>query len=677
MATKKKMLQAAAGNAGGAGLNVEEVFSTYLYEGNGGTQTITNGVDLDGEGGLVWIKSRGGSRNHCLTDTERGAYASIASNLTSQKRGANTVTSFLSSGFTVAHDTSDAVFANTTNVSGEDYASWTFRKAPKFFDVVTYTGTGAFQNISHNLGSVPGMMMVKKTNGTGDWLVYHRHAHIGQTYQPVPERKYLNLNDTGSVSHSESMWGDTAPTDTAFSVGADTQSNSNGDTYVAYLFAHNDGDGEFGGEADADIIKCGSYIGNGSTNGPEIDLGFEPQWVMIKSTQLSGPNWMIFDTMRGWDASQDDYYLSANSGSAEANYRTVISGDDLGEPTSTGFKLRTASGAANSSGKNYIYIAIRRGTKVPESADEVFDVVERAGTGTDTTVTNSGFVTDLALIHNRTVTVSPSTLWASRLTGFYYMGSDGSGAETENSLVLPQPKTWDVMNGVKVGNSLLVNATSSSSRYLNYLFKRAPHFYDTVTYTGTGAVQNVKHSLGIPPELLIVKARNVSNAWMVYTAAAGATKYIRLDGLNTIQTSSAHWNNTEPTETQFTVGTESDVNYSTGKFVAHLFGSVSGVSKVGTYVGDGTNNRTIDCGFSSGARFVVVKDINDSSDWYVLDSEHGIVSGNDPFHVLNGTTAALTSWDVIDPDNSGFQANNNASFPINKSGRTYIFLAIA
>ena len=73
-------------------------------------------------------------------------------------------------------------------------------------------------------------------------------------------------------------------------------------SFVAYLFAHNDGDGEFGPDGDADIIKCGSYTGNGSANGPEIDLGFEPQWVLIKAQQSTG-NWFMFDTMRGMPVS--------------------------------------------------------------------------------------------------------------------------------------------------------------------------------------------------------------------------------------------------------------------------------------------------------------------------------------------------------------------------------------
>jgi hypothetical protein len=62
MADLTGMLQAAAGAAGAAeGAYIEDVFSTYLYTGNGSTQTITNGIDLAGEGGMVWIKRRDGA----------------------------------------------------------------------------------------------------------------------------------------------------------------------------------------------------------------------------------------------------------------------------------------------------------------------------------------------------------------------------------------------------------------------------------------------------------------------------------------------------------------------------------------------------------------------------------------------------------------------------------------
>jgi hypothetical protein len=207
--TKTVMSQAA--NTQGLPLDITDVFSTYLYTGTGAALTINNGIDLAGEGGLVWLKNRNTASNHSLHDTERTPSYQLVSNSTAaEDTSYGDLTSFNSDGFSLGTGGGGNNIANTSAI-----ASWTFRKAPKFFDVVTYTGTGSAQNISHNLGSVPGMIVVKKTNSTGDWLVYHRQAHIGQTYQPLPERKYLNLNDTGSVSHGSGlMWGDTAPTDT-------------------------------------------------------------------------------------------------------------------------------------------------------------------------------------------------------------------------------------------------------------------------------------------------------------------------------------------------------------------------------------------------------------------------------------------------------------------------------
>ena len=137
MATKKKLLQAAAGQAGGgAGLNVEEVFSTYLYDGTGATQSITNNIDLSGEGGMTWLKARSlTAYDNSVYDTERGATKRIVTNSTNEEfTRTGGLTSFNSDGFTLGN-------AGDENESGATIVSWTFRKAPKFFDVVTYTGT--------------------------------------------------------------------------------------------------------------------------------------------------------------------------------------------------------------------------------------------------------------------------------------------------------------------------------------------------------------------------------------------------------------------------------------------------------------------------------------------------------------------------------------------------------
>ena len=154
-----KMIMGQSGNQGsGAGLDVDEVFSTFLYDGNSSTQTITNNIDLSNEGGLVWIKSRSDGQSHELVDTVRGNTKFIRTNSTTANRTSSSgdVTGFTSSGFSLGASTTAGV-----NNSSNEYVSWTWRKAPKYFDIVTYTGTGSNQTINHNLGSVPGMIAVK------------------------------------------------------------------------------------------------------------------------------------------------------------------------------------------------------------------------------------------------------------------------------------------------------------------------------------------------------------------------------------------------------------------------------------------------------------------------------------------------------------------------------------
>ena len=282
-----KTTQILLGVAGAASadppLYVDDVFSPYLYDGTSATQTITNGIDLSGEGGLTWIKSRNVVDNHLLYDTERGATKQLISNSTNGETTESRFSSFNSNGFTVT--TND----NEINDSAYDYTSWSFRKAPGFFDCVTWSGNGVNgRSISHSLGSKPGFFIVKCTShGSENWNVYH--TSVGAT-------KYLTLDTTNQANTSSSLWNNTEPTATVFTVGDGGGLNATGRTYVAYLFA--DDDQSFGTGRDESIIKCGSYTGNGSTHN-FVNVGFEPQWLLIKRTDGDGQNWHIFDVMRG------------------------------------------------------------------------------------------------------------------------------------------------------------------------------------------------------------------------------------------------------------------------------------------------------------------------------------------------------------------------------------------
>lgn len=643
----KKLASAAA--ASGGALNVEDVFSTFLYEGASANQSITNGIDLSTEGGLVWVKNRDNANDHVLVDTERGALNYLHSSQSYAEQDATTgINAFNTDGFDV-----DGIGALWNN-SSYDYASWTFRKAPKFFDVVTYTGDGtAGRTISHNLGSVPGMIIVKARSSGQSWAVYHRGVASD------PETDYLVLNDTNAAVDNALYWNDTAPTASNFTVGTRNNVNGNGITYVAYLFAHNDGDGGFGPTGDQDIIKCGSFTGTGSS--AAIDLGFEPQFLLWK--QYDGTDdWYIADSMRGITTQDiNPPTLRPNLSNAEnATSRLGI--------TSTGFEFDGGSGS------DYIYIAIRRGPMaVPESATDVFDATAYTSDGTNGRVISSTpSVVDLILNLNRD----------SNNTSVFYDRLRGSKKELSGRLTSAEQTasseavTLDTNAGTVVNNAGYYDYPNyGTEKQVLYSWKRAPNFFDVVAYTGNGtAGRTVSHNLGAVPEMMWVKNRGSNTSWHVYHSGMGNTKTMNLNGSGSEQTISV-WNNTSPTDTQFTVGSSLEVNGYNAGMIAYLFATLSGVSKCGSYSGS-SSAQNIDCGFSSGARFILIKCTSANDNWQVYDAERGIVAGNDPYLQLDSTAAEVSNSDDIDPYSSGFTLVGNRD-ATNAAGRNYIFYAIA
>ncbi len=610
-----------------------------------------------GKGGLVWIKKRVNTSatdgSHALFDSLRGSTgsgSSLATNTAaSQTTGRGGWYGFTSSGFNVAFSVGDF------NYNGDTYASWTFRKAEKFFDVCTWTGSGANRTISHNLGSVPGCIIVKRTDTTGDWQVYHRS---------LANTEYMVLNSTAAKATGATRWNSTTPTSTVFSLGTDATVNASGGTYVAYLFAHDAGG--FGDSGNDSVVSCGSYTGSGTVN---VSLGWEPQWILLKDPN-NVDNWYLFDTMRG--------ITLATSGDGSFPLNPNTSGSESGLPAgaitvnATGFSVSTAYFLSGS-----IYIAIRRGPmKTPTDATKVFGLSARTGTGANATVTG-GQLADSVLIKNRGAAVG--NLFAARLTGVSYLEASFSGAEIAAGTTILQANPWDVMDGVKVGTtSTITNA--SSNTFINYLFRRAPGFFDAVCYAGTGVARTVNHNLGVVPELYFIKNRTTTIDWIVGSTAltSSTASYLFLNTTDAEGNASNLWQ--APTSTTFGIGTtlptSSLFNASGNNYIAYLFATCPGVSKVGSYTGTGTT-LNIDCGFTAGARFVLIKRTDSTGDWYVWDTARGIVSGNDPYLLLNSTAAEVTSTDYIDPLSSGFQISSTAPAAINANGGSFIFLAIA
>lgn len=635
MSLASKLLSASGGTDRPA---PEDVFSAYTYTGNGSTQTITNGIDLAGKGGLVWLKRRNDVSNNTIRDSVRNA-AGIYTNSAQMQSGANGIPTFTSTGFTL-----DNTAGNDVNATASTYVSWTFLKSAKFFDVVTYTGTGVNKVISHALGQEVGMIYVKRTDTASDWQVYHRGT---------ANTEYMVLNSTAAKTTGTTRWNSTTPTDSVFSVGTDTTVNASGGTYVAYLFAH---------DSNADgIIQCGSFTTDGSGNAT-VNLGWEPQFVLTKSA-ASG-SWFHTDLTRGFTADGTIGYLMPNLTNAESSVTSALA------PSATGFSVKSSLVGASTT---CIYLAIRRPNKFPTVGTQVYNAIARTGTGVATAVTGVGFAPDLVLVQKRTSTYARSAVTFDRLRGSAKLLST---CLPDNEQTYTNTLSDFNMDGVTFGVDASNYVNTTTDTHINYFFKRTRGVFDTVCDTGTGSNKSEVHNLKVPPELIIRKSRSGATQWEVYFASLGNTQKLVLNSTAAAVTDTTAWNNTTPTANNFTVGTGANVNTNAATYVTYLFATKGGISKVGSYVGNGTN-QTIDMGFTTGCRYFLVKASSATGSWWCYDSVRGIVASTDFALQLNSTAAEITSADCVDPASSGIVVNQEATCSINANGVTYQYLAFA
>ena len=619
--------------AGNAEPDVASVFSTYLYDGTNVAQTITNGIDLAGKGGLVWQKLRAhptppDGQDHYLRDTERGVGKRLISNSTAGETNDGGITSVNSDGFALSSGTAG-------NLNGATYASWTFRKAPKFFDVVsglTSDGSGNLPQFNHNLGSTPGCVIMKATDSGSNWVVFHKGLSASGANQ------YIQLNNTNAATNATGFG---IATDTTFEVGAGSALVPSV-TYVAYLFAH---------ETDAkSMIQCGSYTGNGSATGPVINLGWQPQWLMIKNAS-DARNWIIVDVMRGFSAGPQANTLFPNATNAEDPAGTRV------KPTSTGFEIITSSFDYNKSGDDFIYMAIRVPMMIaPTAGTEVFAMDMDGGTNNHYT---SGFPVDLGVYKSKLNTYNWS--FNDRLRGAFSLKSNTNAAENGNTLAVFDNNTgW-------------ADSAALTSEYPSWMWKRAKSYFDVLAYTGNSSNRNLSHNLAVAPEMVWFKSRSSTVDWIVYHKDLGGTypssrNYLYLNQSGGVVAVYQPFT-AAPTASTMALSASSGTNSSGVNYIAYLFATLAGVSKVGSVTHSGTTN--VDCGFSAGARFVLLKRTDATGDWYIWDSARGISAGNDPYLQLNSTAAEVTNTDYIDPLSSGFTITSTFT------AGDYIFYAIA
>ena len=308
--------------------NPELYFQSKIWSGNNSGSGIS--ITLDGDENmqpdLVWVKSRDATHAHVLYDSVRTSPAKylLQPNTNVAERTA-AIGSFDSDGVTFSD--SDGFY------NGSDtYVGWFWKEsADAGLDIVSFAGNDTARTISHSLSAVPNMMILKDRDAANDWFVYHS----GNT--SAPETDYFKLNSTAATADLNTLWNDTSPTTSVFTIGTNGNINTTGNDYIAFLFANKQG-----------FSKFGKYIGNSSTNGPFVYLGFRPAFIIGKVVSDTN-DWFMFDNKRNPFNPVDDS-LYPNTAAVENTNHTI---DFL----SNGFKINDSDGTVNSDGNTYIYMA--------------------------------------------------------------------------------------------------------------------------------------------------------------------------------------------------------------------------------------------------------------------------------------------------------------------------------
>jgi len=199
------------------------------------------------------------------------------------------------------------------------------------FSIMSYTGTGSNATVGHGLGVAPKMIIIKNRSQSNGWITGHQNLDATN-----PWNKYVELNSANAVGDLNTIWNDTAPTSSLFTVGTEAAVNNNGNNFIAYVFAEKQG-----------YSKIGSYTGNGNADGTFCFTGFKPAFVMVKKSSSTG-NWFVFDSNRNLFNVAD---ITLSPDVSDAEYTTEGDIDIL----SNGFKIRS-TGNINGSGDTYIYM---------------------------------------------------------------------------------------------------------------------------------------------------------------------------------------------------------------------------------------------------------------------------------------------------------------------------------
>nr|BAR38179.1 hypothetical protein [uncultured Mediterranean phage uvMED] len=429
------------------------------------------------------------------------------------------------------------------------------------------------------------------------------------------------------------------------------------------------------------------YTGTGSSNSI-TGIGFAPNWVWIRNRASS--HHMLFDTVRGATKS-----LYSNLTDAE----TTVSGHVTAFGTD-GFTLGDNSGKGSSNGNSESYVvwnwsaggsapAITYSVKVVSDSGNKYRFddfgtsavtldLQEGGTYTfdQSDSSNSGHPLRFSTTSNGThgggseYTTGVTTTGTPGSAGAKTVITVGSGVAT-----LYYYCTQHSAMGGQANTNSTFGSSNFSGSIQSTVSANTTAGFSIVSYTGTASAgATVGHGLGVKPDMIITKARAISDNWGVYHKSLGATKGLYLNTTNAEITSSAYYNNTEPTSTLVTLG-DNEATNDNDTMIMYAFAEKQGYSKFGSYTGNGNADGTfVYTGFKPA--FVICKNSSSAENWQILDNKRLGYNGGNQNLGANLTYAEPTSNNNLDLLSNGFKLRDTNA-EVNESGSTIIYMCFA
>lgn len=627
---------------------VEDMFTVENHRGTSTDKTIFADKQLSGKSWLAFVIERYGAIPRFITSNWSNGAAYLTGGMSSVIGYSNTGVAAGGVGYKLAGGEIGV------NEAGSIYGSWLFQEDKKFFkqNVINHVNGAADTVDLSSLGEL-GMVWLKNGSTNSLWNIWHRtYGLLGVN---TPNRSFSSGGATTTNNYIQI-------TGTTLTIPAEAPTGY----YQYFAFAHD--------SAADGLIYCDTYTGSGAggASSPSVTLGWEPQAVIVmRSNPASGDMGVyLIDDVRGLGWHRNEITDAApNNG--------TVSEQGI-SPTPTGFIVNTTSSKTNAASQAYLFMAIRRGPmRAPTNGLSVFKPSTFTGTTFEESVPPGGAGFKPDMVWTKDYNNYNGTKWMTRPRGRTAALSFGENLfEAAFNSILAFER-----------NSVLFNTQSSSEfstgkTIQQLFFQRAKGFLDIVNFRGTGAARNQAHGLGVIPELIMVRARDYGPGGympriMCRYPGASDTQAIDINNNSGIITSENWWDTGGVSASTFSLGDSLNTNGSNYYYEALLFASLLGVSKIGTYPGPASGNIDVDCGFSNGARFIMITRLDVAGGTFLWDSATGIISGAEPYNQINQAGPLITGSDYIAPNPAGFTITTTAPAALRASGGTFLFLAIA